>query len=294
MTEVRHTQTASHMQRMLAGLCAMLATAPSYAVTRYYDTELSYVHEDNLGRAAASRDAVDDDFLLARGSANWLVPLTASSGVLASVASEYQRLARWQDLSRGALSGQLSYRYKPASAFNAPWFEASAFGTVRQFQDSTLRDGGRLDFDAALGSSLSDSIEVRLAYRYSLERAWHEAVFDGEQQRVSGTVNWRIENVTCYGTLGWQRGDTVSSAAGSALLERKARAHAVDSALSDGRHRRIAYRVDADTLTGMLGFNYPLARGLALDVAALYFDADSETGAHYRGYRVTAGVLYRF
>ena len=279
---------------MLAVVCAVLATTPAYAVTRYYDTELSYVHEDNLGRAAESQDAVDDDLLLARGSANWLVPLNATSGLLAVVAGEYQHLARWQDLSRGALSGQLSYRYKPASAFNAPWFEARVFGAIRQFQDSTLRDGGRLEFDGAIGSTLSDAIEIRIAYRYSLERAWHEAVFDGDQHRLSGTLNWRVDSVTWYGTLGWQRGDTVSSAADGALLERTARAHAVDSALSDGSHPRVAYRLDADTLTGMLGFNYPLARGLALDVAALYFDADSETGAHYRGYRVTAGVLYRF
>ena len=70
MTDVHHTRIACRAQRMLAVVCAVLATTPAYAVTRYYDTELSYVHEDNLGRAAESQDAVDDDLLLARGSAN--------------------------------------------------------------------------------------------------------------------------------------------------------------------------------------------------------------------------------
>ena len=272
----------------------VVAASPCLGAAPYFDTELSYLHEDNFAHAAHASAALDDDVLLARASVNWLVPTSARSGLLSSLAGEYQRYSRWQALSRAALAGQLSYRYKPYAAFNAPWLEANVSGALRQFQDSSIRNGGRLAFEAATGSALTDRINVRLAYRFALERSWHEAVFDSDSHRVDGSVNWHTDRTTYYGMLAWQRGDTVSSVANTAELNVVASARARDGALSDAAHSRRAYRLDADTLSATLGVNFALAARLAVDVAALYFDADSATGAHYRGYRVTAGLLYRF
>lgn len=274
--------------------CALFAAAQCPAATRYFDTELSYVHEHNLAHAAKMSRALDDDVVLARASANWLQPVESRGGLLASLAGEYQRYTHWQALSRALLSGQLVYRHKPSVAFNAPWFEASVGGVLRQFQDSAMRDGGRLAFETATGSALTDRINLRLAYRFALERSWHASVFDAQTHRVYGNVDWRIERTTFYTTLAWQHGDIVSSVTENAALDRVARAQARDSALADDQRTRIAYRFDADTLSAVAGLNFTFAPGLALDVSALYFDADGETGAHYRGYRVTAGVLYRF
>ena len=274
--------------------CTILIAAPAHCAAPYFDTELSYVHEDNFAYAARASAALDDDVMLARASVNWLLPTSPKSGLLASLAGEYQRYAHWQAISRAVLSGQLSYRYKPSADFNAPWLEASASGALRQFQDSALRDSGRLGFEAATGSALTDRINLRLAYRFTLDRSWHDAVFDSEVHRVYGNVAWRSERMTYYATLAWQGGDAVSSATQNAVIDVAGRVQASDSALSDGRHARIAYRFNADTLSATLGFNFALASRLALDVSGLYFDADSATGTHYRGYRVTAGVLYRF
>lgn len=274
--------------------CSILAASPCHGDARYFDTELSYVHEDNVAHAARASAALDDDVMLARASANWLQPTSPRGGLLASLAGEYQAYTRWSALSRATVSGQLSYRYKPSTDFNAPWLEVSANGALHQFRDSAMRDGGRVGFEAATGSALTDRLNLRLAYRFAIDRSWHDAVFDSEVHRVYGNVDWRIGRMTCYTTLGWQRGDAVSSTIKSIELDAAARAQASDSALSDEQHSRIAYRLDADTLSATLGFNVALASRLALDVSALYFDADSETGAHYRGYRVTAGVLYRF
>lgn len=271
-----------------------IAASPCLAVAPYFDTELSYLHDDNFAHAAHGSAALNDDVLLARASANWLVPTSPRSGLLTSLAGEYQHYAHWQALSRAQLAGQLSYRYKPGAAFNAPWLEANISGALRQFQDSALRDGGRLGFEAAIGSTLTDRISARLAYRLAIERSWHDLVFDGTSQRVDGSVNWHVERMTYYGTLAWQRGDIVSSVEDNAKLNAIATAQSRDAALSDARHARRAYRLDADTLSATLGVNFALAPRLAVDVAALYFDADSTSGAHYRGYRVTAGVLYRF
>ena len=274
--------------------CTILIAAPAHSAAPYFDTELSYVHEDNFAHAARASAALDDDVMLARASVNWLLPTSAKGGLLASLAGEYQRYAHWQALSRAVLSGQLSYRYKPSADFNAPWLEASVSGALRQFQDSALRDSGRLGFEAATGSALTDRINLRLAYRFTLDRSWHGSVFDSEVHRVYGNVDWRSERMTYYATLAWQRGDAVTSTTANVELGVAGGAKGSDSALSDERHSRIAYRLDTDRLSATLGFNVALASRLALDVSALYFDADSEIGAHYRGYRVTAGVLYRF
>ena len=119
--------------------CALFAAAQCSAATRYFDTELSYVHEHNLAHASNMSEALEDDVVLARASANWLQPLESRSGLLASLAGEYQRYTHWQALSRALLSGQLVYRHKPSFAFNAPWFEAIVSGVLRQFDDSAMR-----------------------------------------------------------------------------------------------------------------------------------------------------------
>ena len=292
-TPIRAVSLYRRLGRVVMG-CSILAASPCHGATPYFDTELSYVHEDNFAHAARASAALEDDVMLARASANWLQPTSPRGGLLAALAGEYQAYAHWSALSRVMLAGQLSYRYKPSTEFNAPWLEASVNGALRQFRDSAMRDGGRVGFEAATGSALTDRINLRLAYRFAIERSWHDAVFDSEVHRVYGNVDWRIERMTCYTTLAWQRGDAVSSALENVELDATAHAQASDWALSDERHSRIAYRLDADTLSATLGFNVALASRLALDVSALYFDADSETGAHYRGYRVTAGVLYRF
>ena len=292
-TPIRAVSLCRRLGRVVM-CCSILAASPCHGATPYFDTELSYLYEDNFAHAARASEVLDDDVMRARASANWLRPTGAKGGLLASLAGEYQRYAHWQALSRALLSGQVSYRYKPSAEFNAPWLEASVNGALRQFQHSAMRDGGRIGFEAATGSALTDRINLRFGYRFAIDRSWHGRVFDSEVHRVYGNVDWRIERVTYYATLAWQRGDVVSSAAPNVELNVAARARDSDSALSDGRHSRIAYRLDTDTLSATLGFNVALPAHLALDVSALYFDADSAIGAHYRGYRVTAGVLYRF
>ena len=274
--------------------CLALASGQVHGVTRYFDAELSYVREDNFNHAARTFEALDDDVVLARASANWLLPVEPKGGLLASLAGEYQRYTHWQALSRALLSGQLTYRHKPSAAFDAPWFEFNLSGVLRQFEDSAMRDGRRLAVEAASGRALTDRINLRLAYRFAFDRSWHDSVFDAETHRVYGNVDWHVERTTFYTTVAWQHGDIVSSVSDNATLNLAARAQAHDSALAEDPRMRIAYRFNADTLSATLGINFVLAAGVALDVSALYFDADGETGAHYRGYRLTAGVLYRF
>ncbi|MGE3848656.1 MAG: hypothetical protein AB7I01_17395 [Gammaproteobacteria bacterium] len=263
------------------------------AAPPYFDAEVSYVHDDNLGRAARGRDTVDDDALLARGGVNWLAPLSAQSGLRAGLGASYQRQARWSDLSRAEVQGDLVFRHKPFATYAGPWFEVALAGAVSQFQDSALRDGGRVSSEFATGSALTDSLALRLGYRYTLQRAWREAVFDGDQHRVYLNVDARVAEMTVYGTVGWQHGDVVSVSGDGALPRDSAIAQAADPAFSDGRHPRTAYRLEADTWTAAAGFNLPLAAGLAFDASVGWFDADADAGARYRGWRVMAGLLFR-
>lgn len=263
------------------------------AAPPYFDAEVSYVHDDNLGRASRARDAVDDDALLARGGINWLTPLSARSGLRAGLGVSYQRQARWSDLSRAELQGELTTRYKPFTSYAGPWFEAALTGAVSQFEDSALRDSGRVSTEFATGSAVTDRLALRLGYRYTLQRAWREAVFDGDQHRVYLHADARVAEMTLYGTVGWQHGDVVSVSGDGALPPGGAIARAADPALSDGLHPRSAYRLEADTWTATAGFNLPLSARLAFDASAAYFDADADAGARYRGWRVMAGLLFR-
>ena len=279
----------------LAGSLSCAAVlAPAYAENLFFDSELSFAHEDNVGRAAQAGDTVDDDIAIARAAATWLRPLTSTAGMLAAIAVEYQRFNDLSDLSHWQLGGTLTYRYKPAPQFDAPWYEFEATGALREFAASDIRNGGRISAGAAIGRDLTERIQFRLGYRYAAERAWHQAVFDDDQHRLYVSGEWHVARLTWYSTVGWQTGDTVSSATDNARLEAAASADAPDSALSRGAHPLVAYRVNADTITTAVGINYAPRPNVAVDVSALYFDAGSATGAHYVGYRVTAGILCRF
>ena len=278
-----------------AATCAAASAFPAaYAENLIFDSELAYAHEDNVGRAARAVDAADDDIASARVATTWLKPLTETAGLSATGAAEYQRFLTWSDLSHWQFSGQLAYRYKPNPAFDAVWYELELAGAIREFAASRIRDGARLTAGAALGRDLTAQLQLRVGYRYTADRAWHQAVFDTDLHRFYLNGEWRRGRATWYGGAGWQTGDTQSTAADNDRIEAVASADAPDPALSTTSRPRIAYRLDADTITTTLGCNFALQPNLALDVAALYFDADSATGAHYVGYRVSVRVLYRF
>ena len=66
--------------------------------------------------------------------------------------------------------------------------------------------------DLSLGSRLTDRLQIRTGYRYSVRRAWSNGVFDNEDHRLYASADWQAaDRLLLYATVGWQTGEVVST-----------------------------------------------------------------------------------
>lgn len=301
---MKTSQPAPLSQTLL--ITGMLTSAGAMAGGSYVDFSAEYLHDDNIGRAEADADQLSDNIALFSGALQIPQLLGERSGLLHVLRLEYDRHVDWDDLSVLTASAGTTLRYKPGAAYNSPWFEPSFNFALMQHQDSDIRDGTLLRAGLTVGSNLTDRLTARLGYRYDWRQAWDADVYDLGSHRLAGSVDFELtDRATLYGTLGWQTGEVVSTATPSPKVLNASEARAVDEALSErpdnavrvGNYyqgERVAYRLDADSLTGELGLNVALTRKLALDLSALSFSAWGEGNNDYDGLQLRAGLLYRY
>ena len=291
---------------VLIVLSSFGATSKPAAQNSYVDVALDYLYDDNIGRAEADSDILDDNIIALSGSFNLPQVLNARAGLLHTLRLEYAGNTDWEDLSAFTASAASTFRFRPGAAFSAPWYEAQLAAALLQHRDSDIRDGAQVRVNLALGSNLTDRLIGRIGYRYELRRAWEEDVFDLDSHRFSGNVDYVInERVTLYGTLAWQTGEVVSTSTPRPQMLNASEARHLDEALSERASSlipvgnfflgdRVAYRIDADTLTGEIGLNLALSQKLAMDFSALHFRAYGDGDNDYDGLQLRAGLLYRF
>lgn len=304
------TDTAGQRCRATASVLIVLALfgsiTESAAQGSYVDIALEYLYDDNIGRAEVDDDILDDNIIALSGSFNLPQVLNARAGLLHTLRLEYAGNAEWEDLSAFTASAASTFRFRPGAAFSAPWYEAQLAAALLQHRDSDIRDGGQIRLNLSVGSNLTDRLVGRVGYRYELRRAWEDEVFDLDNHRFSGNVDYGVnERVTLYGTLAWQTGEVVSTATPRPQVLNASEARHLDDALSERpvgairvgnffQGERVAYRLDADTLTGEVGLNLALSQKLALDLSALHFRAYGDGDNDYDGLQLRAGLFYRF
>ncbi|MCG3201425.1 MAG: hypothetical protein NFCOHLIN_01293 [Gammaproteobacteria bacterium] len=291
---------------VLLVLASLGAGSDAAAQSHYFDASLDFLHDDNVGRAEVDEDVLEDNIIALSGSLNVPQVLDSRSGLLHSLRLEYAAHTEWDDLSALTASAASTFRYQPGASFSAPWYEAQLVAALLQYRDSDIRDGAQLHLNLALGRNFTDRLVGRVSYRYELRRAWEGDVFDLDNHRFSGNLDYDIgERMTLYGTLAWQTGEVVSTATPRPQVLNASETWRLDEALSErpiaaipvgGFYPgdRFAYRLDADTLTGELGINFAMSQSLALDLSALHFRAYGEGDNDYDGLLLRAGLLYRF
>lgn len=198
------------------GLAGWMAVPLVMANPAYFDLQVGFDWENNLGRAQASVDRLDDFVTVIGLSANQVRPLSARQGLLFTAITEFRHFADFDDLDQAKVGAKAVYRFKPDQGFESWWYELGVAGAVLQHADSDLRDGGELVLQGSLGRRFGESTLFRGGYRFQHQRSWCAAVFDHDVHRVFGNLDWRAtKRATLYGTLGWQTGDASSTASPS-------------------------------------------------------------------------------
>ena len=134
------------------------------------------------------------------------------------------------------------------------WFDA---------YESNLRSGSRLSVGANARRSLTDRVDLFGEFGAHWRRA-ESAVFEGREFSARLNFDYSLGAAgTAYLTGEYRRGDTFASGFGNLWNLNNAEVFVRDDALEGGDF--FAYRFEADTVLGTLGYNRPLGPRDSID-----------------------------
>lgn len=292
-------------QRLAATLVAALSCVSAPAGAVGFAAELGMRHEDNLTRAEHPLDREHDTALVLGVQANEVWRLNPALSLRLEGGLGGRWWTRFDDVSvlHGDVGARL--RYRTGHDFGAAWLELGVTLTGLKHLDSDIRDGGVLRNGLTVGKRFGHTIQARTGYAYRIRRAVEDVVFDLEQHETFVQIDWQPgTRWLFYAEVGAIEGELFSTASlPSPGIRRHANAvpRANDEAFGTGLNPitgtvrpRWTYQIDGVVVTGEAGFNYPLAPGLAIDVAARYVNANAAGDNEYDGYIINAGFLWQF
>lgn len=267
--------------------------------------EAGISHESNINRAVSSL-ARSDQTLDLEGYAARSVATGTNSGFVTRMAVRGQGHRQYEDLDALSLHGRFAWRYQPTLTYTGTWFEVNGSAEVRRHRASEIRDGELLSMGAGVGKYMTERLRTALGVSYDRRFASEGTVYDLTQQRLFGTIDWRLGSaVTLYGSAAWIRGDQVvtwapgSGGATTAPYRYSGRsdwysASARDPAFDGDGRLFSAYRTEANAQTLDAGVNVAFDGQTAVDVGASWFHASADRGPSYNGFSVRAVLLHRF
>ncbi|MGH8528331.1 MAG: hypothetical protein ACRETN_00605 [Nevskiales bacterium] len=265
-------------------------TACSPAPSLRWDGEAGVGYDSNVNNAAQERRTLSSGVIVVGGTAEYARPLNPQTTLFTRGGLKAESYSRVDGLSNLKLSLLSRLLFRPADAFHAPSF--SLWGSVAYAEfDSRLRDGGEYRFGAFLDKPLSTALSTRLSLS-AARRSADSRVFDGSSASAGLQLDWRLNSaLLLYGGYQFRAGDVVSSSLPDMTLLGIAAARAPDDVFAAGD---IAYRLDADTHVGTLGFNRALAANLALDAQLQYIRSEAGEGIDYSRWIGLISLLKRF
>jgi uncharacterized protein YhjY with autotransporter beta-barrel domain len=236
-----------------------------------------YTYDDNITRGRDEADKRSDQSYSADVSKGWFFPLTEHSRALLALSGGGEKFLTYAGLNRlfGTVIGELQYR--PSGEFSAPTFAVFSRLTGEAYQ-SDLRDGNRLAVGVSVRQSLTDRISAFGALTHT-ERSARSMVFVGRENSARLNLDYSLaSNSTFYVTGEVRRGDTVSTGRATLASLDIAKWIALDDAYTDGI---TAYRLEARTLLGTIGYNLPFGPRDSLDLSWRRAQATSVESSFY-------------
>lgn len=264
----------------LGGLMLVAVAADAPAAQLGLNLEVGYNRHSNVTRAPqGSPDVLSDQFLGLNLNKNFALPLTEHTRFVVNGFAGGEKFLDFDGLSRVLYGVQGTWQYRPSAEFGAPTFGVFLRVAGDQYR-SDLRDGYRASVGVSLRKPLTDRIEVLGVAAYNARNA-RDAVFDTRDWSARFNVDYSLfSRDTVYFGGEYRRGDTVSTTRSSAALSSIAKAIATDDAFDDGI-ARWAYRFQATTLIGTVGYNFAFASGQSLDLAYRYVRSTPTDTAPY-------------
>lgn len=226
--------------------------------------EFGYSFDDNVTRGRiAGEKLVDRAFSLSIGE-----PIPIKLGTLANLrlvvtpSVQGEKFQRYPGLGRFSAGAQAELQYRSSGAFDATTFSLVGRANYDQYE-SQHRTGPRYFAGVNARRSLTDRIDV-FAEAGANARNGRSDVFTTRDYAAKLNLDYSLgKRGVLYLSGEYRRGDTVSTGAASLVNIGLSEVFVPDDAF-DG-HDFFAYRFDARTVLGTVGWNYPLGPRDSLD-----------------------------
>lgn len=226
--------------------------------------DFGYTYDDNVTRGRVADEILADQLLGLNVSAGGTVHINDNTRLLVTGLLNGEQFKTYHGLSHlsGGLQAELQYRQ--SAAFDAVTFAAFARGWLDNYR-SHLRDGSHLDLGVSAQTALTDRIGVygELARH---QRHAQSAVWDLTDGSARLNLDYSLgRRGTLYLNGEYRRGDTVSDGRATLVNVRLAQVFVLDDAFPG--KQLFAYRVDAHTWIGTVGYNLPLGPRDSIDIS---------------------------
>ncbi len=223
--------------------------------------EAGYSWDDNVTRARDEASKLTDSIFNLGLSYGRFFPLGANSRAAATLSFSGEKFRNYGGLGNASLGTQGEYQYRTSAAFDAVTFGIFARLSFDEFE-SGFRDGHRYSVGVNARRSLTDRIDVFAELAGNVRYA-KSAVFDRRDISLRGNIDYALtKKSTIYLTGEFRRGDVVSTGLPSLANLDIAEVLVQDDAY-DGRF--FAYRADARSIIGTVGYNYSLGARDSID-----------------------------
>ncbi|HUR41840.1 MAG TPA: tandem-95 repeat protein [Verrucomicrobiae bacterium] len=250
--------------------------------------------DTNVGNAQADADVRESGFVSAAGHASWQHRLNLYTTVLLRGTLQGEHVESFEGLSNAKGIGMARLVYRPDGDFFTPQIAGWVSAAYWEF-DSAIRDGVEYRGGAYLAQQVTTQISARLSVGAS-QRESESRVFDVAGFSGGINVDWLpMAGLTIYGGYQHYRGDVVSTATpGTLNIGRAAEVIEADDAFGGFATGMRAYRLDAASNIGTLGFNYALSRNLSVDAQAQQIDTQADFDNEYQRTVGVVSLLVRF
>ena len=226
--------------------------------------DVGYTYDDNVTRGRAADEILSDQLLGFNVTAGGILRIDDNTRVVVTGLLNGEQFKTYLGLSHlsGGVQGELQYRQ--SAAFDAVTFAAFARGWLDNYR-SHLRDGSHFDLGVSAQGALTDRIGVygELARH---QRHAQSDVWDLTDYSARLNLDYSLSRFgTLYLNGEYRRGDTVSDGRATLVNVSLAQVFVLDDAFPG--KQLFAYRVDARTWIGTVGYNLPLGPRESIDIS---------------------------
>ena len=238
------------------------APAPSRSFLDRLEIDLGYTYDDNVTRSRAGDAVLSDQSVALNLSAGGTWRINDNTRLVVTGMLNGEKFNRYNGLSNLAGGLQADLQYRQSAAFDAVTFGVFARGWLDGY-DSHLRDGSRVTVGVSAQGALTDRIGMYGEVSWNQRRA-NSAVWDLNYWSARLNLDYSLgRSGSLYLNGEYRQGNTVSDGHPSLVNVSLAQVFVLDDAFPN--KQLYAYRYDAHTWIGTVGYNLPLGSRASLD-----------------------------